>query len=71
MTHEAHIISITQFENNTLARASVENIYISTQKFDLYAGNKHYPYISMTVFYAVVEILFLQYQLYKQLHEKR
>lgn len=60
------IISITQFEDNTLAHYSTENIYISTPHFNVYADKKEYSYVSMTVFYAVVEILFLQYQLYKE-----
>lgn len=66
---EIPIISITQFNDNTLARESTENIYVATQLFHLYAGEKPYPYTSMTVYYAVVEIIFLQYQLYKHQRE--
>lgn len=62
------IISITQFKDNTLARCSSENIYIPTPHFHAYADRKDFSYTSMTVFYTVVEILFLQYQLYKELY---
>lgn len=66
---EIPVISITQFGENTLARESAENIYVATQLFHIYAGDKPYPYTSMTVYYAVVEIIFLQYQLYKRQRE--
>lgn len=62
------IISITQFEDNSLAHYSTENIYINTPHFNVYADRKEYSYVSMTVFYTVIEILFLQYQLYKQIN---
>lgn len=62
------IISITQFEDNTLARYSTENIFISTPHYHAYANKKDYSYVSMTAFYTVAEIIFLQYQLYKDRH---
>jgi RpiR family transcriptional regulator, glv operon transcriptional regulator len=62
------IISITQFEDNTLAHYSTENIFIATPHYNAYANKKNYSYVSMTVFYTVAEILFLQYQLYKDTH---
>lgn len=57
------IVSITQFQSNTLASYSTENIFVDTQEIALYGTGKG-NYISMTIYYTVIEVLFLSYQNY-------
>ncbi|WP_162012581.1 MurR/RpiR family transcriptional regulator [Streptococcus sp. S784/96/1] len=57
------IISLTEFKNNPLAELSDENLYIDTTKLSFLATHPNYK---MTIpYYLLVELLFIQYAMYK------
>lgn len=58
------LISLTEFKNNALSALCDESLYISSTNFNLM---KRHPNYKVTMFYYVlVELLFINYSLYKQ-----
>lgn len=58
------LISLTEFKNNALSALCDESLYISSTNYNLM---KRHPNYKVTMFYYVlVELLFINYSLYKQ-----
>jgi RpiR family glv operon transcriptional regulator len=55
------VISLTRLQNNTLARLSTQNLYVTTSTVDFI-----YPYDTTTMFFLTAEMLLLKYLLYLQ-----
>ncbi|WP_430534943.1 MurR/RpiR family transcriptional regulator [Listeria rocourtiae] len=58
------VISISKMKNSTLARLSVENIYISTTEIHFDNQSTH-SFEATASLYVVAELLFVKYNLYK------
>lgn len=58
------VISITKLSDNTLATVCNENLYIHTPNFQAVEGRSHF--VSSVGFFAAVEVLYLNYQIYKE-----
>lgn len=57
------LISLTEFKNNPLAELSDDNLYIDTTNLSFLT---HHPNYKMTMpYYLLVELLFIQYAMYK------
>lgn len=59
------VISITKLSDNTLATICNENLYIHSPDFQAIMGD-HPNFISSVGFFAAVETLYLNYQIYKK-----
>lgn len=57
-------LSITKLNENTLARISNANLYISSQKFNEFYGSIDYE--TVTSYFMLIEVLFLKYVEYKK-----
>lgn len=62
------IISITRMKNNDLAKISDENLYINTSILDV---NTHLQYETVSLFFVLIEMLFLEYCTYKKSLDKK
>lgn len=58
-------ISITELSDNTLATICNENIYIHSLKLQV-GPNKEEDFISSVGFFIAIEVLYLNYQIYKE-----
>ena len=57
------IISITRMKNNELAKITDENLYINTSVMSI---NDTVQYETVSLFFVLVEMLFLKYAIYKK-----
>ena len=60
---EINTISITRFENNTIARMCKSNLYVSTK---ILKGFKDFSYEMTAAFYVLLDMLFVYYLEYKK-----
>lgn len=57
------VISLTNYSNNTLAKMSDYNLFVSIEEMSLF---EHSNYESMTLLFIILEILFLKYVEYSK-----
>lgn len=62
--HNIKVLSITKLRQNSLARLSDENIYISTTQVPV--GPNFGEFEVTTIFYILIEILFIRFSLYRK-----
>lgn len=58
------IISITEFNNNTVANLSDESLYISAVTLDIL--DEHPTYKITMMYFILIELFFIQYSIYKK-----
>lgn len=63
------VVSITKLKDNTLASLSDENIYITTSVVNI--NSDHRSYESTVILRIIVEMLFVNYNIYKKLRENK
>ena len=62
------ILSITKQNENTLARMSRHNLYVTTQTFNLFYGEIDYE--TVTSYFLLTELLFLKYVEYQEMKKE-
>lgn len=62
--HDVKVLSITKLHQNSLARLSDENIYISTTQVPV--DSNYVDFEVTAIFYILVEILFIRFSIYKK-----